>query len=132
MSNTTMDKPEHAVERLARLLSGGELDAALALYEPDAAFLPEPGTVIRGRGPIRAALERFAALDPKLSGEVQRVVEAGDTALVVNRWSLDGTGPDGAAVRMGGLSADVVRRRPDGSWGILIDDPWGGAPQLSK
>jgi hypothetical protein len=27
---------------------------------------------------------------------------------------------------MGGLSADVMRRRPDGSWRVLIDDPWGG------
>jgi len=28
---------------------------------------------------------------------------------------------------MAAKSADVLRRRPDGSWGILIDDPWGGA-----
>jgi hypothetical protein len=24
------------------------------------------------------------------------------------------------------VSADVMRRRDDGSWGILVDDPWGG------
>jgi hypothetical protein len=26
---------------------------------------------------------------------------------------------------MAATSADVLRRRPDGSWGIVIDDPWG-------
>jgi hypothetical protein len=26
---------------------------------------------------------------------------------------------------MEATSADVLRRRPDGSWGIVIDDPWG-------
>ena len=53
------------------------------------------------------------------------VLPAGDTALVVNRWTLAGTAPDGTRVNMAGTSADVLRRRMDGSWGVLIDDPWG-------
>jgi ketosteroid isomerase-like protein len=53
------------------------------------------------------------------------VVEARDTALVAYRWQLEGTAPDGSPVEMAGMSADVLRRRPDGSWGVLIDDPWG-------
>jgi ketosteroid isomerase-like protein len=44
---------------------------------------------------------------------------------VANRWTLAGTRPDGAAIEMKGVSADVLRRRADGSWGIVIDDPWG-------
>jgi ketosteroid isomerase-like protein len=53
-------------------------------------------------------------------------VVAGDTALVINAWTLAGTGPAAEPVRMAAKSADVLRRREDGSWGILIDDPWGG------
>ena len=45
---------------------------------------------------------------------------------MANRWTLAGTRPDGAAIEMKGVSADVLRRRADGSWGIVIDDPWGG------
>ena len=67
------------------------------------------------------------ALEPTITGEVQRVHEAGDTALIINRWRLAGTNPTGAAVEMRGTSADVMRRRADGTWGILVDDPWGGA-----
>jgi ketosteroid isomerase-like protein len=26
---------------------------------------------------------------------------------------------------MGGTSADVLRRDPDGAWRIVIDNPWG-------
>jgi ketosteroid isomerase-like protein len=59
-----------------------------------------------------------------ISGEIQKVVEAGDTALLVNRWVLDGTGPDGSAVQMRGVSADMMRRQADGSWRVLVDDPW--------
>src|SRR5262249_50097720 len=114
-------------ERFAELMSAGDTRAALVLYEPDAAFVVEPGTTVIGHDAIRAALERFAALRPTLAGEVEQVVQTGDVALVANRWVLEGTGPDGARVQMSGRSADVLRRGADGEWRIAIDDPWGGA-----
>lgn len=80
-----------------------------------------------GRDAIREALAQFIALRPSLTGEVEKVLEAGDVALVTNRWTLRGTGPDGAPLEMGGVSADVMRRQRDGTWRILVDDPWGAA-----
>lgn len=80
-----------------------------------------------GRAAIRAALVPFLSLRPRMTGAVEKVLVAGDTALVANRWTLKGTQPDGTPVELGGVSADVLRRRPDGSWGIVIDDPWGAA-----
>ena len=121
-----MMQPTQVIERFAELLSAGDVPAALALYEPDAAFVVQPGTTVTGRDAIGEALEGFAALRPVLTGVVEQVVEAGDVALVANRWELDGTGPDGAPVRMNGRSADVLRRGADGRWRIVIDDPWGG------
>jgi ketosteroid isomerase-like protein len=122
---TTSTTPEAAVVRVSELLSDGRLDELMELYEKDAAFAPEPDRSVTGRDAIRAELERFAALRPRMTGAVQKVLEAGDTALVAYRWSLSGTGPDGEQVRLGGTSSDVLRRRPDGSWGVLIDDPYG-------
>jgi uncharacterized protein (TIGR02246 family) len=124
--NSTAKTAKDVIERLARSLSEGDVDAALALYEDDAAFVPEPGTTVHGLDAIREALARLAALQPTLTGEIQKVVEADGTALVVNRWALTGTQPDGVPIELAGLSADVLRRRADGSWAILIDDPWGG------
>ena len=117
--------PAATVERFSELLSQGRIDALLELYENDAAFLPEPGRAVVGTESIRAELERFAALQPRMTGSVEKVIEARDTALVAYRWQLEGTAPDGSPVDMAGTSADVLRRRPDGSWGVLIDDPWG-------
>jgi uncharacterized protein (TIGR02246 family) len=124
---TKPDTPEEVIERLARNLSEGDVDAALALYEVDAAFVPEPGAIVHGHEAIREALAGFAALEPKLTGEIQKVVEADGTALVVNRWTLTGTQADGEPIEMAGLSADVLRRQADGGWAVLIDDPWGAA-----
>jgi ketosteroid isomerase-like protein len=123
--STDQHSPATTVERFSELLSQGRIEALLELYEDDAAFLPEPGRAVVGTTSIRAELERFAALQPRMSGSVEKVVETRDTALVAYRWQLEGTAPDGSRVDMEGTSADVLRRRPDGSWGVLIDDPWG-------
>ena len=118
--------PAHVIERFGQLLSAGDVPAAAALYEADAAFVVEPGKVVVGRPAIEAALLQFAALQPTLTSDIEQVVHAGDVALVVNRWTLDGTAPDGSSVHLEGRSADVLRRTQSGSWRITIDDPWGG------
>jgi uncharacterized protein (TIGR02246 family) len=118
-------RPEAVIERFSELLVRGDLEGMLALYEPDATFAPQPGESVSGREAIRAALAGFLAVRPRMEGTVEKVLEAGDTALVANRWRLSGTAPDGSPLTMAATSADVLRRRPDGSWRIVIDDPWG-------
>lgn len=124
-SETQAASPQQLIEKISQHLGEGDLDALLELYEPEAAFVPEPGVVVHGRDAIRDALQRILALNPTLSGEVQGVVETNGIALVVNKWRLDGTRSDGSRAEMGGVSADVVRRQADDSWRVLIDDPWG-------
>lgn len=120
-------RPEAVIERFSELLAAGDIEAMMELYDPDAAFAPQPGETVTGHDEIRAALEGFLAVKPRMDGTIEKVLEAGDTALVTNRWRLAGTAPDGTPVRMAATSADVLRRRADGSWGIVIDDPWGAA-----
>jgi uncharacterized protein (TIGR02246 family) len=118
--------PADVIRSFAERLNRGDVDGALELYEPEATFVPEPGTTVAGRAGIREALERFAALKPRLTGKIQAVREGGDVALVLNRWRLEGRGPEGP-VEMSGTSADVLRRQDDGTWRVVIDDPWGAA-----
>ncbi|WP_034215854.1 YybH family protein [Actinoplanes subtropicus] len=118
--------PAQVITDFAAALHDGRLDDAVALYEPDAAFIPQPGAEpLHGLEQIRAALAGFAALRPTLTPDVRKVVQAGDIATVLNSWTLDGTTPDGNPLQLSGTSADVMRRRPDGTWALLIDDPWG-------
>jgi uncharacterized protein (TIGR02246 family) len=119
------DTPAGTVEHFSELVGEGRLDALLKLYEEDATFVPEPGRTVSGRESIRRELERLVAMGPRMSGSVERVLQAGDTALVAYRWRMEASAPDGTPIRREGLSADVLRRRPDGSWGVIIDDPYG-------
>jgi uncharacterized protein (TIGR02246 family) len=124
--NEMKTTPDGVIRDFADRLNRGDVEGALALYEPEAAFLAEPGKSVHGSEAIRHALERFAALEPELTGEIQGVRQNGDIALVLNRWSLKGRTPEGP-VEMSGTSADVLRRQADGTWRVLIDDPWGGS-----
>jgi len=66
------------------------------------------------------------SLNPEFGySSAPEVLISGDTALVSNAWTMNGTAPDGTALAHAGLSADVVRRQADGTWRILIDQPRG-------
>lgn len=112
--------------RLGRTACRGAQPQSSTRTAVSLAVFQTPDALLHGHAAVRRALERFVALAPNMTGDIQKVIEAGDTALVINRWQLDGTAPDGNPVRLAGLSADVMRRQPDGSWRVLIDDPWGG------
>jgi uncharacterized protein (TIGR02246 family) len=120
-----MPTPLDTVNQLTRAINNGDLTAAVRLYEPDAILVVRPGQVARGSAQLREALAGFVALRANLTSEAQHVIEAGDLALCLGRWSLRGTDPTGAPVVLGGESTDVLRRQADGRWLIAIDDPWG-------
>ena len=54
-------------------LNAGDLEAALALYERYATFVPEPGKPVSGHKAIREALRGFLAIKPRLTVEVPQV-----------------------------------------------------------
>lgn len=117
--------PQHVLESVVAGINTGNLDALMSLYEPDAAFASQPGSLAHGLSGVRGSLTAFTAMKGTLDLEVTRVLEAGGLALVAGMWSFAGTGPDGEPVTLTGRNADVLRRQPDGTWRFVIDNPWG-------
>jgi uncharacterized protein (TIGR02246 family) len=109
-----------------RAFNAGDLQALIALYEPGAMLIPQPGAEpVRGTEAIRSALERFLALKGKVELQTKHVVQHGNIALLRAVWRLNGTGLDGKPLEMVHGSAEAVRRQPDGSWCYIIDHPFG-------
>lgn len=117
--------PERVLEAIVAGINAGDLDSLMQLYERDAAFATQPGSLAPGAAGIREALNGFILMKGTLELEVTRVLEVDDLALVIGVWSFEGTGPDGEPVRLAARNADVLRRQTDGSWRFVIDNPWG-------
>ena len=106
-------------------LQAGDVDGLVALYEPEASLVPQPGQLVTGTEAIRQAMIGYIAMKPTMSVEVQKVFQVDNIALVHASWTMTGTAPDGSSISMGGKSADVMRRQPDETWLVLIDNPFG-------
>jgi uncharacterized protein (TIGR02246 family) len=117
--------PEQVLESIVTGINSGDLDSLMPLYESDAAFVPQPGTLAHGPSGVSEALTGFISMNGELDLKVTRVLEVDDLALVVGVWSFYGTGPDGEPVQLAAQNADVLRRQSDGTWRFVIDNPWG-------
>jgi ketosteroid isomerase-like protein len=88
-------------------------------------MVEEPGKLVTGKAALRKALEGFIALRPTIRSVKRAVVETADLAQYCGEWTLAGTDPTGKPVNMSGKSSDVLRRQPNGTWKIVVDNPWG-------
>ena len=119
--------PEQVHPLFEQAFNDGDLDALMELFEPDAVFVAQPGQVVSGHDQIREGLTAFLATGGTMRISHIATVAGPDTALVYQRWVLEGNGPDGQPLNMGGLISDVVRRGDDNNWRFIIDNAFAGA-----
>ena len=100
-----------------RAFNIGDVEAILALYEPGA-VLVAGGKPVIGHDCIRDAFNVFLSSGARLKLDTRAVIESSDGLAVLHgAWSLGPPSPTQ------GLSTEVVRRQPDGSWMFVIDNP---------
>jgi ketosteroid isomerase-like protein len=119
--------PADAVDQLIEAIIKGDLDSAVAAYEPGASLVVQPGKVVTGAAALREAISGFVALKPTMTTEAHQLIQSGDIAQYISRWSLKGRDPNGHEIQMNGISSDILRRQADGRWLIALDNPWGVA-----
>jgi uncharacterized protein (TIGR02246 family) len=94
-----------------------DLDAIVALYEPDAILARSDGTV-QGADAIREAYRRTFAVHPAITVKTLSVHRRGDLAMMHGKWSLRATG-----IHTEGRNTETARLQPDGRWLFAIDNP---------
>lgn len=119
--------PEDLSHLFAERASSGDLDQLLELYEPEATFIGPSGGGADGENAIRERLSALLAMEPRITSADVRVVNAGDIALISNRWGMTFGQGGGERAGVEGTSTEVARRQPDGSWRYVIDDPSSAA-----
>jgi uncharacterized protein (TIGR02246 family) len=119
------ENPEDIHKLFAEASSTGDLNALIALYEPDATVIAETGERIEGVESIRQYLEQFLTMRPTMAMKGSRIHRKGDLALLSSHWTARATAPDGSPVQMEFRGSELARQRPDGSWRLILDNPWG-------
>jgi ketosteroid isomerase-like protein len=112
--------PSQAAELVALAISDGDLDAAVAQYEPAAPLLPWAGQQ-PSEGGVGETLAVIMRMRLPLGTRIVAVLPAADLTMLVCERLIDGIAPDGAPVRLHGVGCTVVRPQRDGSWRIAAD-----------
>ena len=120
-------EPEDVIPSLMARFNSRQVEAMMALYAPEAVFIANDGRTITDRREIAVQFQRDMRLGLPLKATVRHVFVGGDTAQIVVDWSIDGKGPAGEDVHLGGSASDIVRRGADGRWRYIIDNNQGTA-----
>lgn len=117
--------PEDKHRYFAEACNAGDADALLALYEPDAIVVERNGDRTQGTEAIRTHIARLLAMRPTMRLLGSSTVVNGDLAQLSSWWRCTVVLPDGAPTELEFHGSELDRRQPDGSWLIVIDNPWG-------
>lgn len=118
--------PEELLESQVREFNNGNIDFLMTLYEKDACFASKPGQGVSNLESIRKNLQGFINSGARLEAKVKRTIYASDLALLITEWSITGTEPaNGRPINSVGNGTIVLRRQTDGTWLMVIENPWG-------
>lgn len=115
------------IDAMTSAFHRGDIPGIMRTYEPSAVVVGQPGVPVEGDEPLRALFAGFIAAKAHFTFGDHEVIVASDVALHLTPWTMTGVAPDGSAITSAGLSVAVLRRQADGSWRMVIDNPFGDA-----
>jgi ketosteroid isomerase-like protein len=115
--------PEEWPRLFGQSINAGDLEAALALYEPNASFVASPDETIVGHAGLRRVLAELIDKKARMRGRVIKAIPAGDVALLYTDWEGTTVDPSGETTEVRSKAIELVRRQPDGAWKLVVGDP---------
>lgn len=99
------------------------LDQVMSFYESEASVAFQPGQLIQEREQIEESFRSAFSAKPRFLYGAHEVMQVADLAMHLAPWTMNAVLPDGTDIEEQGLSVAVLRRQPDGSWKIVLDNP---------
>ena len=127
-----MDKAYNAADVhpiYMKAFNAGDIEAIVACYESDGCFVSASGRIARGSTELCEVYLRTFANRPTFRLDVRKVLPAGnDLALVIGEWTSTARTPMGDIKVWSGTYTDIVRKQPDGTWKLVLDNSHGVEP----
>lgn len=112
------------MDSIAAAVNGHDLDAFVALHEPDAVVVvPPDGIRAAGHAEIRKILEPLFSGKPSTEIDLHGILITGGMAMSHSHFTVSLTRPTGERVEKRGMGTVVSRQHPDGVWRIVFDYP---------
>jgi uncharacterized protein (TIGR02246 family) len=119
------DKPADWPRAFEQHLNAGDLDAVMALYEPEARFVTKSGETLIGRDRIRKVVGGLIEAKARLDSRVVKAVTVGDIAQLYTDFEGTMNDESGKSIAIRNKAIEVLRRQPDGTWKLIVGDPNG-------
>lgn len=116
------------IESADRAITIEDFDTLMSFYVDDAVLIVAPGKIARGKPEIRKAFVAIAAHfnhSIVVSQGNMKVIESGDTALVIMDTMLDKTGENGDKSQETRRATYIYRKDQTGNWLCAIDNSYG-------
>lgn len=116
------------IEAADRAIGAEDFDSLMDFYADDATLVVKPGLNATGKTQIRKA---FVAIAAHFKNQLKvrqgnlKVIEGGDTALVIMETILETADSNGADTSIVRRATYVFRRTDTGKWLCVIDNSYG-------
>src|SRR6476660_861083 len=118
------DKAADVHPAYLKAFNAGDIEATVACYEPQGCFVSKSGRAARGTAELHEVYRITFSNKPQMKFDIRKVIPAGDDlALVIVSWTSV-LSSDEAKV-LSGTATDIVRRQADGTWKLVLDNPYG-------
>ncbi|MHB8669521.1 MAG: YybH family protein [Acidimicrobiales bacterium] len=121
----SINDPRDTHVRFTEAANAADLLALAALYEQDAVIVERDGTLAAGADAIRHHLEGLIAMHPQMKILESRAFTNGDLALLCSHWKATATPSGGNEVTLEFRGSEIVHRQTNGTWLLVLDNPWG-------
>ena len=105
LNTGTIQEPEEAHRLFVEAFNSGNLDALVALYEPEAYIQQREPAGQRLSSDSRSAF-RFLSMKPHITLTTRDALRSGELALLRSQWEMTFTGPDGKPVQIAHRSTE--------------------------
>ncbi len=118
-------KPENWPSLFEQHLNAGDLEAVVALYEPDARFVGRSGETVVGRERIRDVLAGLIQSKTRFQSRVLKAITVDDVAVLYTDFNGTAVDASGRTIEVRSKAIEVLRRQTDGGWKLIVGDPNG-------
>jgi ketosteroid isomerase-like protein len=85
--------PEQICHLFKQYMAGGDIEALLSIYDPEAVFLNQSGEVKQGRQGLREELAPLASAKAIFDFSIKQIIQSGDIALMHTQWTVSSPQP---------------------------------------